>query len=358
VNIEAKFTEISQSDSKALGFSWFLGNTLMNKGAIGLQGGTAPSFQGAPTTANPTGGFPGLPPNFDPNNPAGTALPPSSSDQFLSRGLGNVVGTDRRAIPAVATITGILTDPQFRMVIHALEQRAGVDVLSAPNVTTLSGRQAKIDVTEVRTIVSNQGFNQAAGGGGAGLGGAVPQLGATTGGAVAAASQFGTQPVPLGPSLDVVPYVAADGYSIQMTIIPTLVEFLGYDDPGQFIPQAQSAAGNTLGTPLVAVLPLPKFRVRQVITSANVWDGQTIVLGGLIAEDVAKIKDKIPVLGDLPLLGRFFRSESMATTKKNLVIFVTPTIVDPAGNRVHTDDNLPYDPNATPTPAPNYQILP
>jgi general secretion pathway protein D len=54
------------------------------------------------------------------------------------------------------------------------------------------------------------------------------------------------------------------------------------------------------------------------------------------------LKDKVPVLGDLPLVGRLFRSESSVSAKKNLVIFVTPTIIDPAGNRVHTDDELPF----------------
>jgi type II secretory pathway component GspD/PulD (secretin) len=53
------------------------------------------------------------------------------------------------------------------------------------------------------------------------------------------------------------------------------------------------------------------------------------------------------------LLGRFFRSESSKTRRKNLVIFVTPTIVDPAGNPIHTPDNLPYDPNVTSVPVVN-----
>src|SRR6185295_2200090 len=106
-----------------------------------------------------------------------------------------------------------------------------------------------------------------------------------------------------------------DGFSIQMTLIPTLTEFLGYDldTARQFVPQAQSVSGATIGIPLVANLPLPQLRVRQVVTCCNVWDGQTIMLGGLIAENVTKIKDKVPLLGDLPLLGRFFRSESQAT---------------------------------------------
>jgi general secretion pathway protein D len=94
---------------------------------------------------------------------------------------------------------------------------------------------------------------------------------------------------------------------------------------------------------------LPIFRLRQVVTSAIVWDGQTIVLGGLLGETSTKIKDKVPVLGDLPFIGRLFRSESSSTTKKNLVMFVTPTIIDPAGNRVNSDDELPFAQTSVPT---------
>jgi general secretion pathway protein D len=178
---------------------------------------------------------------------------------------------------------------------------------------------------------------------------------AAGGGASATGQQgFSVSSVPLGPTLDVIPYVSADGYSVQMTIIPSLVEFLGYDTETArlFVPQIILGTGNTVGTPIQSQLPLPIFRSRQVVTSCNVWDGQTVVLGGLLAEDVQKQKDKIPVLGDLPLVGRLFRSESSLTKKKNLVIFVTPTIIDPAGNPVHRMDNLPYDPNSVPPQTP------
>ena len=152
--------------------------------------------------------------------------------------------------------------------------------------------------------------------------------------------------IPFGPVLDVIPYVAADGYSIHMSIVPTLTEFLGYDtDVSQTF---QTIVGNQQLQPT----PLPRFRVRQVVTSSIVWDGQTVVLGGLIAENVTKQKDKVPILGDIPLLGRLFRSEATSSEKKNLVVFVTPTIIDPAGNRVHDKDHLPYDPNNIPVQAP------
>jgi general secretion pathway protein D len=123
-----------------------------------------------------------------------------------------------------------------------------------------------------------------------------------------------------------------------MTLLPTITEFLGYDDPGAFAVQAGNANGQTL----VAQLPLPHFRVRQITTTCTVWDGQTVVLGGLIIEQVQKLKDQVPLLGSVPMLGKLFRSESTTSTKINLVVFVTPTIIDPAGNRVHSDEEMPF----------------
>ena len=163
---------------------------------------------------------------------------------------------------------------------------------------------------------------------------------------------YPTETLPFGPTLDVIPYVSADGFTVQMTILPTLTEFLGYDDPGKFVPQSQAVGGSSIGVPITAELPLPHFRIRQVLANVIVWDGQTVVLGGLITEDVTKVKDKVPFLGDLPLVGRLFRSESSQTKKKNLVIFVTPRIIDAAGNPYHTEDEMPFGPNGIPPQTP------
>ena len=135
------------------------------------------------------------------------------------------------------------------------------------------------------------------------------------------------QQIELGPVLDVIPYVLSDGFTVNLTLIPTLTEFVQYDNPNDVLP-----AGTLTPIPGADLVPsiLPRFRVRQVVSTVNVWDGQTVAL------------DKVPVLGDLPFLGRFFRSESKNTAKKNLIIFVTPTIIDPAGNRMHSEDEMPF----------------
>ena len=338
LTIESKFAEMTQDDSKALGFDWFLGNTTTAGGAIGLQGGTAPSYQGSGTYANPSGIFPGggVPLGDGTFIPGAGAVGTAASDQLLTAGLRQTYGNNN-TIPTVGTITGILTDPQFRVAIRAIEQRSGADLLSAPKVTTLSGRQAHISVLDLVQIVTGVDLSQTAGGSGAANNNSSANVGV-----VASSITFSTDQLPFGPTLDVMPTVSADGYSIQMILIPTFTEFLGYDNPGQFVPQAQSVGGSTVGIPLTAVLPLPRLRVRQVVTTCNVWDGQTVVLGGLISEDIRKIKDKVPILGDLPFFGRLFRSESNESSKKNLLVFVTPTLIDPAGNRLHTDEEMPF----------------
>jgi general secretion pathway protein D len=153
--------------------------------------------------------------------------------------------------------------------------------------------------------------------------------------------------------LDVVPYILSDGYTINMSLIPSLTDFDGYDTitageiPGY-------SPGSTIGSLNGTTLPvaLPKFTIRQVVATVDVWDNQTVVLGGLISSQVTSTKNQLPVLGDIPVLGALFRNESKTTTKKNLMIFVTATIVDPAGNRVHSDDELPFAQNSIPPQPP------
>ena len=73
---------------------------------------------------------------------------------------------------------------------------------------------------------------------------------------------------------------------------------------------------------------------RQVVATVNVWDSQTVVLGGLIASQTQSANNQLPVIGDLPMVGKLFQSQSKSTTKVNLMIFVTATIVAETGEFV------------------------
>ena len=72
----------------------------------------------------------------------------------------------------------------------------------------------------------------------------------------------------------------------------------------------------------------------------SVWDGQTVVLGGLMREDVQKTEDRTPIIGDLPIVGRLFRTNAEQHLKRNLIIFVTARLINPGGQLVNQTDEL------------------
>jgi len=160
VHIKARFIEVEQDDNKALGFDWYLGQFNMSgNGSVVGQAGTAPSLNVPVTAANPLGAFPG--------NTAANLIAGAATDQMLTSGL-------RNSAPTVATITGILTDPNFRMVIHALEQRSGYESLAEPEITTTSGRQTQMRATQVITVITSVNFQQGTAAQTGAAGGTVP----------------------------------------------------------------------------------------------------------------------------------------------------------------------------------------
>jgi hypothetical protein len=76
----------------------------------------------------------------------------------------------------------------------------------------------------------------------------------------------------------------------------------------------------------------PIFSVREVTTKVTIWDGATLVMGGLTREEVKKVTDKVPFFGDIPFVGRLFRSKGESSQKRNLLIFVTANLVSPGGS--------------------------
>jgi hypothetical protein len=155
VHIKARFIEILEGNDTALGFDWYLGNYV--NGNVIANGGSAPSLGVPISSANPLGSFPG-------NSPA-SQIAPSANDQLVTSGLRNPLGA-----PALTTITGIMTDPNFRVVINALEQRSGTETLAEPEVVTTSGRQTQMRATVLQSIILSYSFQQ----------GSAPQASGTT----------------------------------------------------------------------------------------------------------------------------------------------------------------------------------
>jgi Flp pilus assembly secretin CpaC len=83
-----------------------------------------------------------------------------------------------------------------------------------------------------------------------------------------------------------------------------------------------------------APMEQPFFKTRSIETDITIANGATVVMGGLITEERKSMEDKIPFLGDIPWVGRFFRSRSEWSNKRNLLIFVTARLVDPMGRQI------------------------
>jgi general secretion pathway protein D len=334
VEIESKFVEINQNNLKELGFDWLLGPFNINGKVFG-SGGTA----GNGVPVNPAD-FPfvanGVPIGQNPvtsgNRNGDFAISANALDALLVPGLGQVAG----AAPGIFGLAGVFTNPQFQVVIRALNQKKGIDLLSAPKVTTKSGQRAIIEV--VREFRYPKTYTPPQ----------VPQIASSTGTTVLTGPV--TVPVVVTPTtpqdwetrntgvtLEVEPVVGGDATTIDLNLVPQVVEFEGFINYGSPI----NAVGvSTIGGAISTSVPVrltdnvinqPVFSTRKVTTSVSVYDGQTVVLGGLMREDVQKVEDKTPIIGDIPLIGRAFRTNVDQHIKKNLVIFVTARVVTPSG---------------------------
>jgi len=144
VHIKSRFIEVQQNDNKALGFDWYLGQVNAGNSVV-AQGGNPGSLNVPTSSANPLGAFPGA--------TAANTIGDTGQELFSS-GLASGSGS------ATATITGILTNPNFQVVIHALQQRQGFESLAEPEITTTSGRQTQIRATQIITVITGVNYEQ------------------------------------------------------------------------------------------------------------------------------------------------------------------------------------------------------
>lgn len=146
IHIKSRFIEVSENNSDALGFQWYLGQFNIGQGVVG-QGGSSGSLTTTPSAANPLGTFPG--------STTASQVAGSANDQLITSGLRNALNA-----PAIGTITGIFSNPNFQVALQALEQRSGVEQLAEPEATTISGRQTQMRATTLQSVVTSFGFQQ------------------------------------------------------------------------------------------------------------------------------------------------------------------------------------------------------
>jgi general secretion pathway protein D len=330
VEIEAKFMEVQEGVLDEMGVTWGVSRT------------------GA-TRTHPDTGEPLLDRS---GRPQATSLQSYTTDRvnrtlsgaFTGSSNGNAIVIDGESVastapprlpgavalagevPGLATISGIIGDFNVSAMVRLLAQKSGSDLLSAPRVTVLSGNTATITVAQELRYPQSYGEIQSQVGSGRtaadGTGGGSAGVTITAG----TPQDFTSRNV--GVELKVTPTVEEDDYSISLDLAPKVTEFEGFVEFGG--PSVAVSGGRTVTVPPGFYQPI--FSVREVSTRVTLWDGATLVMGGLTREEVKKVHDKIPVLGDLPLFGRAFRSKGQSSQKRNLLIFVTANLVSPGGS--------------------------
>ena len=393
IEIEARFVEVAQEDLNSLGFEWLLNSDFsFDAGGFLDKALNMREFSNKPTQLTDAAGHPlfvaaddetplmGYAPYTRPGSVAGqggysrwvgatvepgavvgagqygTVLAPnhnasidaidginySTGQRYLSTEGNAIAGQGNRINDNFMRVNAFLGNADLSMILHMLSQRSDTDLLSAPKVVTKSGQEAVMKVvteyiypTEYEVQISQQSQTSSI------------SAGSSSGDPIAIVEPQNFETREVGVILQVVPEVSAEGQMINLLLNPRVVSEPVWKNYGTKLPRTvrKRVWDDVLELFFYDVaeteyidLPMeqPFFHVRSVQTQLSVYNGATVVMGGLITEDRKTMEDKIPFLGDLPFLGRLFRSRSEQSVKRNLLVFVTARLVDPAGRVVRT----------------------
>ncbi len=206
----------------------------------------------------------------------------SSNSSNFTNTLQNIASTSRAD-------TAIFSTDEFRLILRALEEESDAKLITNPNVVAINGKQARVELTD---YYYKSGPTET-------------DNGVTTTG----------EPVPLEPrpgtTLVVTPTVVG-GQLISLNVIPQVNSIVG----------SQTIDGNEI----------PTVRRRATDSEVLLRSGSTLAIGGLITDENVTESNKVPVLGDIPILGRLFSSESTSVQTTNQIIFITASLLNPQSN--------------------------
>jgi general secretion pathway protein D len=198
-------------------------------------------------------------------------------------------------------------------------------MVSAPSVTARSGQKATIEI--IREFIYPTEYEPPE----PGEGGDGDNSGGSTVVTPATPTAFETRNT--GVTLEIEPTIGENDFMIDLRFVPEIVEFEGFINYGSPIFSVGRTAIGTASSVLLTEnrIEMPVFSTRRVNTSLTIYDGYTVAVGGLMREDVQNVEDKVPILGDIPLIGRLFQTKAENRLKSNLIIFVTAQIIDATG---------------------------
>jgi MSHA type pilus biogenesis protein MshL len=252
----------------------------------------------------------------------GAATLPMSlgGSQLLDSALGGinrfpVVGTSASTTPGGNTTTLVFQNMNTAAAVNALEQQGSVEVISTPRIRTMNNQTALMKVGEEVPF-----FNTS-----------TTIIPGTTVGTSSALQQTIVNSITVGTILSITPQISSDDW-ISLDISPVLTSLKAIVSATAGA-AGTNASGGTAGAAITTGTTAPDLDTKQASTLVRVKDGNTVVIGGLIQTQKAKNENKVPVLGDIPFLGKLFTGTFWYKQKTELVIFVTPHIVREGAER-------------------------
>ncbi len=308
VMIESKFIEVTDRDTKNIGVNWAsldgytIGVSDINRSYGRERTGLQSTEQirtgtGSTTTATTI------------NNQGAT----STFTDTASSGF-NDIATSAFTAATGRLDTAVFSADAFNIILSALQTSSDVRLVSNPTVVTMDGQLARIRIEEIFPTPQLQ-FN--------------PETGTF--------EQSGTEDIEIGIRLDVTPQVSRGGF-IHLNIKPVV--------------------SNRTGTTNIRGAEFPIIATREVETQVMIKDGFTIALGGLMEDEITNNDTKVPLLGNIPLLGRFFSSEGESRVARNLIVFVTAKTLNPDGTtyREIVDPRMLRRMNILESQVPGYEL--
>lgn len=261
----------------------FLEATYNKSSDIGFSGGYMhnPNSAVSSTTATTAGGV---------TTTTSTFLPPAGSG-IVGQGFGNpTIATIAGAVASGGGIYSILGN-DFQATLTAIAKAGKTEILSRPSILARNNQAATISLGQQVPLISGTRFDT-----------------------------FGNQINTItyqnvGVNLSVTPFISSDG-NVEMTVTP---EISSLADRSQWV----AISGGGTNSSILA----PVINSRVATTTVVVPNGQTVVIGGLMENTQSDSESKVPLLGDIPLLGNLFKRKVKDNVKRELMIFLTPTVV-------------------------------
>lgn len=325
--VETKFLQFSDNDVK--NFTFNLSMQMYQNNGVPGTGSYQPGSPGAAYVPYSTGGTDGLRGTAGLNQSGASVVALQNLlDPTFPQDASNQIGVN-------AQILG----RGFSAMLQLLQNAIGKDVVAAPRVTLADGKESKIVIS--REMFYPTSYTQPT----------VPNNDQGVGaGFILPSNPTGFEPRNIGVTLTVKGESTSIPKAIDLEFSKMEIEdFEGFVDYGAQISTVSFGEGpQTTGTVQVEIpvsspigqapYLVPIFSKRSLQSRVRLLDGETVGLGGLISESVQMVDDKVPGLGDIPLVGRLFRSEASQKIKFNLVIFCTVRIIEPDGSLSFPED--------------------